>query len=156
MADLGKVIAYPGHGRAGGGHLVRLEALSATVRQLDELGCRLQEFSPQPGWPPQRWMIASTPFRLRLSGVRKRLGDLAMSPAAEQCAIHWALKFNDVRIKADQRLHDIDTSLRTLQCTDASPAERARETEVFTASRSEFMRILGEIRNLITERFLSP
>ena len=101
-------------------------------------------------------MIASTPFRLRLSGVRTRLGDLAMSPAAEQCAINWALKFNDVRIKADQRLHDIDTCLRTLQRTDASAAERARETEVFTASRSEFMRILGEIRNLITERFLSP
>lgn len=154
MADRwGNVIVFPRRAGPGGRQPIRLEVLTGTVRQLDELGCCLQQFSPHPSWPPQRWMIASTPFRMRLTGAREKLDDLAMmSPAGERHVIHWALKFNDVRLEAERRLHDIDACLSTLQRTGASPTERAQETEMFASSRSEFLRALGEIRHLIAER----
>lgn len=139
---------------AGRGQPARPEVLSVALKQLDELGYRLQQLSPQPSWPPQRWMTDSTPFRMRLTRARKGLGELAkMSPDAGQRPVRWALKFNNVRFEAERRLHDIDACLCRLQRPDASPAERARETEVFTFSRSEFLRALEKVRNLIDERF---
>jgi hypothetical protein len=154
MADRrDNVIVYPGWEGDGGRQPIRLEVLRVAVGQLDELGCHLQELSPQPGWPPHRWMIASIPFRLRLTIAREKLGDLAMaSPAGGQHPIRWALKFDKVRLEAERRLHDIDRCLYTLQHADASPAERARGTEMFAANKSEFLRVLGQIRHLIAER----
>lgn len=155
MADRrDNVIVYAGWEGDGGRQPIQLEVLRITVGQLDELGCHLQELSPQPGWPPNRWMIASIPFRMRLTIAREKLGDLAMaSPAGGQHPIRWALKFNKVRLEAERRLHDIDGCLHTLQRSDASPAERARETEIFAASKYEFLKVLGQIRRLIAERF---
>jgi hypothetical protein len=129
------------------------ELLSVTIEQLDELGYRLQQLSPQSSWPPQRWMTDSTPFRMRVTRARKRLGEVAgISPDAEQSSIRWAVEFNDVRLEAERQLRDIDACLCRLQRPDASASERARETEVFTSSRSEFLRALQEIRELLEER----
>lgn len=155
MADRhDNVTVYPGWKGDGGRQPIRLEVLRITVGQLDELGCRLEELSPQPGWPPQRWMIATTPFRMRLTIARERLDDLAMaSPAGGHHPVRWALKFNKVRLEAERRLHDIDGCLHTLQHADASPGERARKTEIFAASKSEYLKVLGQIRHLIAERF---
>jgi hypothetical protein len=148
------VIKHPAWADAGREQLARLEVLRATVGQLDELGCRLQQVSPNSSWPAQRWMIASTPFRMRLIGVRQGLGELArMDHIAGRDAVRWALKLNDARLQAERRLHDLDVCLHTLQRVDVSPRERVRETEVFASSRSELLKTLQEIRHLIARRF---
>jgi hypothetical protein len=99
-------------------------------------------------------MIASTPFRMRLTGARKRLDYLAtMNPLGEQDAIRWTLELHDACTEAEQHLHYIDASLHTLQRTDPTPADRAREMEIFASSRSEFLKALREIRHLIAQQF---
>ena len=154
MADRSNVIPYPGRDGPGRGQSHRPEAVEEAVGHLDELESRLRQLTPQPGWPPQRWMIASTSFRVRLPSARTGLADLSvMSPAGGQHPVRWALKFNSVRLEAERRLHDIDACLHALQRTDTSPADRARETVVFASSRSGFLRAVGEIRHLAAELF---
>lgn len=155
MADRrGNVIVLPGRG--GAGHVQRdhLEALRAIVGQLDELRQRLQEFSPRPGWSAKRWMIASTPFRMRLTGANRSLGDLTrLNASSEQSAIRSVFQLNDACRAASQRLHDIEACLGMLQSAEAPPAERARETDLFASSRSGLLAALSEIRRLIVQRF---
>jgi hypothetical protein len=155
MADRrGNVIVLPGRGGAGQVQRDHLEALRAIVGQLDELRHRLQEFSPRPGWPAKRWMIASTPFRMRLTGSNRSLGDLTrLNASSEQDAIRVAFQLNDACRAASQRLHDIEACLGMLQSAEAQPAERARETDLFATSRSGLLTALSEIRRLIVQRF---
>lgn len=130
------------------------DALCRTVRLLEDLRCRLQQVSPHPSWSAQRWMIASTPFRMRLTSARRRLGDLtAVSTAHEPTALRWTLEFDDARLEAEQRLHDIDTCLRTLHRPDTATPARARATEEFISSKSELLKALGKIEYLIAQRF---
>src|ERR1700733_2147893 len=69
----GNVIPLAGLAGGGSGKLPQAEILRTVVEQLDQLGARLQQFSPQSTWPAQRWMIASTPFRMRLDDIVKTL-----------------------------------------------------------------------------------
>lgn len=155
MADRrGNVIVLHGRRGLGKGQAELPDVLRGTVGLLDDLRCRLQQFSPHPSWSAQRWMIASTPFRMRLTSARRRLGDLAgVSPADEQATLRWALEFGDARLEAEQRLHDIDACLRTLQRLDTGPPDRARATEVFVSSRPELLKALDKIEYLIAQRF---
>ena len=155
MTDLGdNIVVHPTAARAGQEQPVLLEALRVTVGQLDELSGRLERISPQSNWSAQRWMIASTSFRMRLVGAHRRLDDLAQIDAyAEHNPIRWTLELDQVRYKAEKQLHDIMACLNVLHRVDASPAERARETEIFAASRSELLKALEEIRYLIARRF---
>ncbi len=147
------VVVLSGRGGAGKRQPARVEALRATVGQLDELGCRLQQLSPHLSWSAQRCMIASTPFRMRLTGARKRLDDLVSSGLlGEQDGARWALELNDACLEAERRLYDIDVCLHTLQRMETSLAERARGTEIFASNRSELLKVLSEIRHLITQR----
>ena len=155
MADRrDNVIVLPGRGGAGQIQRDHLEALRAIVGQLDELRHRLQEFSPRPGWPAKRWMIASTPFRMRLTGSNRSLGDLTrLNASGEQDASRAAFQLNDACRAASQRLHDIEACLGMLQSAEAQPAGRARETDLFATSRSGLLTALSEIRRLIVQRF---
>ena len=101
-------------------------------------------------------MIASTPFRMRLTGVRKRLGDLAaLDSAGEESDIRWTFEFNDARLWGRRQLHDIDTCLRTLQDGNASAAERTPRDRNFTSSRFELLKVLDKIRHLLSQRCLA-
>jgi hypothetical protein len=155
MADCrGNVIVLPGRGGAGQIQREHLEALRAVVGQLDELHHCLQEFSPCPGWPAKRWMIASTPFRMRLAGANRSLSGLTrLSPFLEQDAIRSLFQLNDACRAANQRLHDIEVCLGTLQDVEASPTERARRADLFASSRSRLLAALSEIRRLILQWF---
>src|SRR5262249_48324273 len=133
---------------------VQLEVLEAAIEQLDELDCLLQQLSPHVNWSAQRWMIASTPFRMRLTSARKRLSDLAgMSLDSGQTAMCWALELGDLRLDAERWLQDIEVCLYRLQCIDTLARERARETEAFASSRSELLKVIAKIRYLIAQRF---
>jgi hypothetical protein len=155
MADRrDNVVALPGRGGVDSGQPVRFEVLRAAAGQLDELGCCLQQFSPRPSWSPRRWMIASTPFRMRLASARKGLDDLAIiSSGNEQNAMRGAFELNDARHEVERQLRDIGACLYSLHDADTSPAERARETQKFTSGRFELLKVLREIRHLITREF---
>jgi len=102
-------------------------------------------------------MIASTPFRMRLTGVRRRLRELtASSRASEQTDIHWFLELKDASFEAERRIHDIDFCLFTLQDASISAPDRAREAKVFISRMPEFLEAVGQIRNLLTQRFPEP
>jgi hypothetical protein len=132
---------------------MRHEPYYAALRQLDELSYRLEQFSPQPSWSTERWMADSTSFRMRLGRARNGLRELAtLNPDFEQRPVRWAIKFNSTRFEAERRLRDIDACLGRLRCADVSSAEIARETRVFTLSRSQFLRALEKVRVLIDER----
>jgi hypothetical protein len=154
MADRSdNVLVLPGGGGAGMRQSARVEALRATVRRLDELACSLQQFSPRMSWSVQRCMIASTPFRIRLTGARRRLDDLVTSRLlGAQDGARWALELNDACLEAERRMHDIDVSLHTLQRVESSLAERDRGIEIFASNRSELLTVLSEIRHLISQR----
>jgi hypothetical protein len=152
----GNVIALPGRGGAHRHQQEREEALRGIVAQLDDLRQCLQEFPPRPGWPPKRWMIASTPFRMRLTSAHRSLGDLArLGPFGEQDSIRLAYQLNDACRSAGLRMNDIEACLETLQDTQAPPAERARQAGLFAASRSRLLAALSEIQRLIIQRFPS-
>jgi hypothetical protein len=147
------VLMLPGRGGASKRQSARVEALRGTVRQLDELACSLQQFSPRMSWSAQRCMIASTPLRMRLTSARKRLDDLLTSRLlGEQDGARWALELNDACLEAERRLHDIDVCFHTLQRVESSLADRDRGIEIFASNRSELLTVLSEIRHLITQR----
>jgi hypothetical protein len=132
----------------------RSEELRGVLAHLDELNHRLQQFSPHPTWSAQRWMIASTPFRMRLTGARRRLGGLTASHSvSSQTDLHWIGELKDASALAERRIQDIDACLRTLQHAATSLPARAQETEVFITSRSELMEAVGRIRDLLCQRF---
>jgi hypothetical protein len=146
------VLVLPDRGVAGKRQPARVEALRASVRQLDELACSLQQLSPHMSWSSQRCMIESTPFRMRRSGARKTFDDLVSSRLlGEQDGARWALELNDACLEAQRRLHDIDVCLHTLQRMESSLAERGRGTETFASNRSELLTVLSQIRHLITQ-----
>jgi hypothetical protein len=155
MADhRGNVIMLRSPRRLGSGQSEFHDVLCGTVGLLDDLRCCLRQLSPHPGWSAQRWMIASTPFRMRLTSARRRLADLAVvSRTQEQAALQWALEFTDARLEAERRLHDIDACLRTLQCPDTAPRDGARAMEIFVSNRSELLKTLHKIEYLIAQRF---
>lgn len=147
------VLVLPGGGGAGMRESAGVEAMRATVRRLDELACSVQQFSPRMSWSAQRCMIASTSFRIRLTGMRKRLDDLVTSRLlGAQDGARWALELTDACLEAERRMHDIDMCLHTLQRIESSVSERGRGIEVFASSRSELLTVLSEIRHLITQR----
>jgi hypothetical protein len=149
----GNVITLSGRGGTADRQQPHQEILRTVVRQLEELGYRVEQFSPQSMWSAQQWMIASTPFRMRLTVGRKRLSDLAMVCATgEQAYDRWALELNDARREAERWLQDIAACLHALQRADTSSAERQRQTEVFISARSDLMEVLTEIRYMITRR----
>jgi hypothetical protein len=149
----GSVILLSGRGGAVNRQPPHVETLQALVKQLDQLGCRLQEFSPQSTWLAQQWMIASTPFRMRLTSGRKGLGGLAIVCAiGERPHDRWALELSDARCEAERWLRDIAVCLHVLQQADTSPAERERQTEVFVSARSELLEVLTEIRHMVAQR----
>jgi len=150
----GNVVVLPTAARAGRRQPARLEALRVTVGQLDELSDRLQRISPRSDWPAKAWIIAATPLRMRLASIRSGLNDLGtMDPLAEPNTVRWMLDLSYARSRAGQQLDAIMACLHVLQCTDASPAERAREAEIFAFSRSELLTALQEVRHLIAGRF---
>ena len=155
MADhRGNVTTLPGRGGAGRHQQERVEALRSIIVPLDDLRRCLQEFTPSPGWPAKRWMIASTPFRMRLTSAHRSLGDLArLGPFGEQDAIRLAYQLNDACRAADQRMNDIEACLGALQDGEAQPAERTRRAGLFAVSQNRLLAALSEIRSLIVQRF---
>lgn len=155
MADRrGNVLVLPGRAEAGKVQQEHIEALRAIVGQLDELRHRLQDLSPRPSWSATRWMIASTPFRMRVTGANRSLGDLTrLSPVGGQDALRSVFQLNDACYAATQRLHDLEACLATLQSAEGSWAERAREAALFAASQCELLVALSQIRSLILQWF---
>jgi hypothetical protein len=148
------VRTLPGLVGAGWYQQDRVEALRGIVAQVDDLSRCLQEFSPRPGWPAKRWMIASTPFRMRLTSAHRSLGDLTrLGLFDEQGAIRLAYQLNDACRAADQRMNDIEACLGTLQDAESPPAERARQASQFVINQNRLMAALSEIRRLIVQRF---
>jgi len=140
------------HNREGtlSGQPLHYEILRAVVGQLDQLGGRAYQFSPQATWPAQQWMIASTPFRMRLTCGRRVLGDLARVCATGEHAYHRrTLELNDARREAERRLQDIAACLHALQRPDTLPAERERQTKAFLSARSGLLEVVTEIRHMV-------
>lgn len=156
MADgHGNVILLPGRGGSVNGQLPQPETLRAVAGRLDRLGRRLQQFSPRSTWPPQRWMIASTPFRMVLISGRNGLSELAAVCAADgQAPDRRALELDDARRDAERRLRDIVACLDMLQRADIPAAERMREAEEFVSARAGVLAVLAEIRHLIAQWLL--
>jgi hypothetical protein len=149
----GNVIPLAGLAGRGSGKLPQAEILRTVVGQLDQLGARLQQFSPQSTWSAQRWMIASTPFRMRLTSGRNRLGDLANACATGgQGHDRWALELNEARREAERRLDDIVKTLHVLLRADTPPIERQRQTEVFVSARSDLLEVLMDVRHMVAQR----
>lgn len=155
MTDhIDNVVLHPTASRASRDQAARLDALRVTVGKLDELSDRLQRISPHSGWAAKRWMIASTPFRKRLARACSGLDDLGrMGFLGEPDAVGWTLVLSHARYKAEKQMRTIMACLHVLQRADTSPAERARETEIFALSRSDLLTALREIRQLIARRF---
>lgn len=146
------VFVLPGRGEADRRQPARVESLRDIVGQLDELACCLRQFSPHMSWSAQRCMIASTPLRMRLTGARKKLDDLASSRLlGEQDGARWALELSDACLEAERRLHALDVCLHTLHRVEISLADRDRGTEIFASNRSGLLTVLDEIRHLITQ-----
>ena len=153
----GNVVTLRRRGRADARPSSRSEALWSAVGHLDELSRRLEQLSPHATWSDRRWMIASTPFRMRLVGTRRRLAELMTTwPAGAPDDGYWLLELEDAFRKVQRRLHDLDACLRTLQHAEIPPADRSRETETFIASRSELAELVTRIRYLIARRFSEP
>ena len=155
MADgLVNGVALPPSRGAGARQPERVETMQAIVGRLDELAHRLVQLSPQPSWRARRCMIVSTPFRMQVTGARKRLADLAATgEVCGQDALRWVFELNDSRLQIERRLHDLETSLNMLQCVATPPAERVREAELFASNKAELLKVLNGIRNLIAQRF---
>ena len=99
-------------------------------------------------------MIASTPFRMRLVGARKRLAELTTSwPVSDQVDSYWLLELKDVSFEAERRIQDIDMCLQTLQYADTPLPARARETEIFASGRSDLVQVAARVRGLFHQRF---
>jgi hypothetical protein len=153
--DMAEVVSLAAWQR-GSGRSSRLESLRDAVEGLGELECCLRQLVPQQRWSVRRWRIASTPFRALLIGAREGLSDLRrIRPADEQNAMSWKLEFNDACFEAEGRLRDIGVCVDMLQRADASPAERAREIEIFAASRSMLLKTLSRIRYLANQDFVT-
>lgn len=147
------VVALPDRGWVGGKQSSRPEVLRAAIGHLDELSRRLEQLSPHAMWSAQRWMIASTPFRMRLIGARKRLGELTASrPASGKADVYWFLELKDASLEAERRICALDACLRILQHAGTSPSARARETEIFNSRRSELVEAATRIRNLLLQQ----
>ena len=114
MADRREnVVMLPGRGWVGREQAGYPDIARTTVGQLDELSHHLQQLSPHMHWSARRWMIASTPFRMRLTGARRRLSELrVMSAAGGQHPGRGALELSDACLDAERRLHEIDTCLK--------------------------------------------
>jgi len=135
------------------GQATRVQALQVTAGQLDQLASRLRQCSPEPGWSAHHWMIASTPFRMRLVGARKRMAELVrMSPVDGKAAIRWVIDLNEARLTAEQKLRDIDSCLRILHDADTSVNERAQNAEIFLFNRSGLLKALDEIQRLVSSQ----
>jgi hypothetical protein len=146
------VIALSGRAGAVDGQAPHQEILWAAVGQLDQLTDRARQFSPQAAWTAQQWMIATTPFRLRLAIGRRGLSDLAMICAgSEQACDRWALELNDARRDVERRLRDIAVCLNALQRPDTSPADRYQQTEVFISARSALLEALADVRGIAAQ-----
>ena len=149
----GNVVTFPARGRTDGHPSSRPEVLRSAVGHLDELSRRLEQLSPHATWTARRWMIASTPFRMRLVGVRSRLAELMVyRPATGPDDGYWLLELEGAFRKIQRRIHDLDACLLTLQYGEISPADRSRETEAFLARRSELGEVATRLRNLIIQR----
>ena len=99
-------------------------------------------------------MIASTLFRMELTGARKSLDALASaSNVGRPHWIRWTFELNDTRLEAERWLKDIEVCLYTLQRSETLPAERARLTKKFAYCRFELLKVLGEIQHLVAQRF---
>lgn len=149
----GNVILLPRPGGEDSGQLPHVETLRTVIRQLDQLGTHLRDLSPQSTWPARRWMIASTPLRMRLTIGRSKLRDLArVCATGDQDHDGWALELRAARREAGRWLDDIATSLHVLQRADTPPTERERQTALLVSARSELLEVLTEIRYMVARR----
>src|ERR1700733_2018871 len=89
----GNVVTFPARAWTDGPPSSRPEVLLSAVGHLDELSRRLEQLSPHATWTARRWMIASTPFRMRLVAVRSRLAELMLyRPATGPDDSYWILE----------------------------------------------------------------
>jgi hypothetical protein len=126
------------------------EAFRAVAGYLDELSLCLERLSPHATWSSLQWKIASTPFRMRLVGVRRRLEQLAASrDEPGQADRHWLLEVDDALTRIDRRIDDLSECLRSLQHEGTAGEARARETDGFIARRSELADTTSRVRRLL-------
>ena len=143
----------------GGRRVSKRTALSqgvarAVIGQLDQVCWHLEEISPRSTRSARQWMIASTPFRMQLTRMHRRLDDLTVSGVDdEHDTIRWTFEFNDARLEAERSLRDMELSLQSLQRPEIPPAERIRETELLTTCRSELLKSLQRLQCIIAKRF---
>jgi hypothetical protein len=150
----GNVVVLPTRDRAPGTRRsTDPQVLRAASGYLDELRSCLERLSPDQTWSARQWMIASTPFRMRLASVRTRLDELAdlreLSGADDAC---WLFELKDALARVRRRLHDLDAGLRTLQHEATPRSARPRETRVFISHQADLMDAAIKVRALLSER----
>ena len=143
------VLASRGRPRAPG-----REAASAAAAYLTELDRCLLRISPRVTWSPQRWMIASTPFRMRLVGARARLAELpALRSLPDQPDRWWFLELQAALDDTEQEICALEECLLTLQHEDALPTARLSEAKAFVARRQHAMSASRRVRELLSQQF---
>lgn len=143
------VIALPGH-RVNQPVVKGPQDFRTAAGYLDELSRCLERLSPHATWSSSQWKIASTPFRMRLVGVRRRLEQLAASrDGPGQADGHWLLEVDDALTRIGRRIDDLCECLRSLQHEGISGEARARETDAFIARRSELADTTSRVRRLL-------
>ena len=155
MINLGdNVLTLPGREWTTGEQADQTEVVRAAVWRIDELIRRLRLLSPRPAWSAGQWMIASTPFRMRLPGARRCLGELTTAgPAYDQADIDWFLELKGACLEAKRYVHDIDVCLDILRDKATSTLDRKREAETFTSTAVELLEAVCRVRELLTRRF---
>ncbi len=148
----GNVVAFPDRAGAGVGKSAIPGALYSAAERLEALSGCLLEISPQPGWSAQRWMIASTSFRMRLDDARSSLAVLAESVrVADLGAGWWTSEVRYARLDAERVLCDISACLVTLQDGDISAEQRHRAGRGFTLGKRDALKMVQTIRILVAQ-----
>lgn len=130
------------------------ETAGVAAAYLTELDRCLLCISPRATWSPQGWMIASTPFRMRLVGARARLAELpALRSLPDQSDRWWFLELQAALEDAEQRICALEECLLTLQHKDALPAVRLSEAKAFVERRRHVMSASRRIRDLLCQQF---
>jgi len=129
------------------------DAAAAAAAYLAELDRCLLRISARATWSPQGWMIASTPFRMRLVGARARLAELpALRSLPDQPDRWWFLELQAALDDTEQEIRTLEECLLILH-EDALPAVRLSETKAFEARRRHVMSASRRVRELLCQQF---
>jgi hypothetical protein len=93
----------------------RIGFIIQALRDLQDLADVSRNVVVEPHRCVEEWVIAFTPFRVRLPGIRTALSELAKFNITEHAQdARWILEISDARVEAEHRLADLTTLIRKI------------------------------------------